>query len=86
MRSGQTLLRVVVVAAMPFALPAALVLAQQAAVTLPEPQVNADHTVTFRYEDPNATRVELALENVANPIPMQKSDAGIWTLTTEPLA
>ncbi len=83
MRPGQTLLRVV--AAMPFALSAALALAQQAPVTLPEPQVNADHTVTFRYEDPNATKVELALENVAHPMAMQKSEAGMWTLTTEPL-
>jgi enterochelin esterase-like enzyme len=46
------------------------------------PTVNPDHTVTFRYAAPAATHVELALENTHDPIPMQKSEAGVWSVTS----
>ena len=49
-------------------------------------QVNSDRSVTFRYKDAAATRVELALEGTAKPIPMAKDAGGIWTITTRPLA
>ena len=53
-----------------------------AAVTSPE--VHADNSVTFRFRDPNAHEVMLALEG-AKPAPMQKDDQGVWSLTTGPL-
>jgi enterochelin esterase family protein len=48
------------------------------------PEVNPDKSVTFRFRDPNANVVMLSREG-AKPIPMQKDEAGIWSVTTEPL-
>jgi enterochelin esterase-like enzyme len=50
------------------------------------PEVHADKTVTFRFRAPNDKEVAISLEGVPNPIPMQKDDQGVWTLTTDPLA
>ena len=49
------------------------------------PEVHPDNRVTFRFRAPNAKEVTLGLEGRTDPIPMQKDDAGVWTLTTEPL-
>jgi enterochelin esterase family protein len=54
-------------------------------VLAPDPVVHADRTVTFRYTNPDATTVGLALEGVREPIPMLKGPGGGWTLTTEAL-
>src|SRR4051812_35437542 len=47
------------------------------------PEVNADHTITFRLKAPNAQKVEV---NVALPkngnLPMTKGENGVWTATT----
>ncbi len=48
------------------------------------PEVHADRSVTFRFRDPNAKQVMLALEG-SKPTPMQKGTGGVWTLTTAPL-
>ncbi len=51
--------------------------------------VNADGSVTFRYIDTGAKKVELVLENTQNPLPMVRDDAGptpgLWSVTTPPL-
>lgn len=49
------------------------------------PEVAADGTVTFRFRDPNAHEVMLLLEGRYQPIPMQRGDDGLWTLTLGPL-
>jgi enterochelin esterase-like enzyme len=49
------------------------------------PEVHADHTVTFRFRDPNAKEVGVRLEGSSKPVPMQKDDQGVWNLTTDPL-
>ena len=51
----------------------------------PEPTISADHTVSFRLTAPVATTVSLALENSGTPVPMQKGEKGVWTVTTPPL-
>ena len=48
------------------------------------PEVRSDHSVTFRFRAPNAKAVMLGLEGVP-PAPMQKDDAGVWSVTTAPL-
>jgi len=48
------------------------------------PEVHSDDSVTFRFRAPNAQEVKLSLEG-SDPIPMQKDDAGIWTVNTAPL-
>ena len=47
------------------------------------PEVHPDRRVTFRFRSPNAK--EVVLDREASAIPMQKDDAGVWTVTTEPL-
>jgi len=49
-------------------------------------EIHADRSVTFRFKDAAAAKVELNLEGVAKPIPMVKGAHGVWTYTTEPLA
>jgi enterochelin esterase-like enzyme len=48
------------------------------------PEVHPDRTVTFRFRDPNAHEVILALEG-APGAPMQKDEQGVWSMTTESL-
>jgi enterochelin esterase family protein len=49
------------------------------------PEVHSDATVTFRFRDPNAKEVLLALEG-AKRVPMEKDEKGIWSVTTAALA
>jgi enterochelin esterase family protein len=48
-------------------------------------EIHPDHSVTFRYFAPAASRVDLVLENRAARIPMHKEPSGIWSVTTAPL-
>ena len=48
------------------------------------PEVHPDHTVTFRFRDPNAKQLILGLEG-SKGRPMQMDETGVWTLTTEVL-
>ena len=48
------------------------------------PEVHADRSVTFRFRAPNAKAVLLDFEGVPQA-PMQKDDAGVWSITTAPL-
>jgi len=49
------------------------------------PEVQSDNSVTFRFRAPNAQDVALRREG-AGLLPMQKDDAGVWSVTTAPLA
>src|SRR5207302_9769802 len=53
---------------------------------LVSPEVHADRTVTFRFRAPNDKEVAVSVEGMAKPLPMQKDDQGVWSVTTEPLA
>ena len=48
------------------------------------PEVHSDHRVTFRFRAPNAKEVLLAREGT-EPLPMQKDEQGVWSVTTDPL-
>jgi enterochelin esterase-like enzyme len=50
------------------------------------PEVHADHRVTFRFRGPNVKEVLVSVDGMAKPLPMQKDDQGVWSVTTEPLA
>jgi enterochelin esterase-like enzyme len=50
--------------------------------TPPEPQINVDHTVTFRLTDPTATKVEMTLDTSRTPFPMTRDALGVWTYTS----
>ncbi|WP_263383709.1 esterase [Granulicella arctica] len=49
-------------------------------------EVHANRTVTFRFREAAAAKVELNLEGVAKPVPMVRGRDGIWSYTTQPLA
>jgi enterochelin esterase-like enzyme len=49
------------------------------------PEVHPDRTVTFRLLAPNAKEVSVGGEFSA-PLPMNKGDKGIWSVTTKPLS
>ncbi len=46
------------------------------------PRIEADSRVTFRFNAPNAKRVQVSIVNV--PFDMVKGDDGVWTYTSEP--
>lgn len=48
-------------------------------------EVNADHTVTFRYNNPSASKVIVNTDASLQRIPMTKGGDGVWTATTAPL-
>jgi enterochelin esterase family protein len=50
------------------------------------PEVHADKSVTFRFRAPNDKEVAVSIEGVPKPIPMQKDDQGVWSVTTDPMA
>ncbi|MBV9612532.1 MAG: esterase family protein [Acidobacteriaceae bacterium] len=49
------------------------------------PDVHADGRVTFRFRDPNALKVAVNIEGIKDPLPMQKDEQGLWSVTTDPL-
>ncbi|MBC3788455.1 esterase [Spirosoma utsteinense] len=49
------------------------------------PQVNADKTVTFRYQAPQAKAVELSAQFEKASVPMTKDAQGIWSATVGPV-
>jgi enterochelin esterase-like enzyme len=57
----------------------------QAPPPLISPEVHSDNRVTLRFRGPNNKEVAVSLEGISTPIPMQKDDQGIWSVTTDPL-
>ena len=49
------------------------------------PEVHPDGKVTFRFHAPSATRVELSGQFLKGNQPMEKNEAGVWTLTVGPV-
>lgn len=52
---------------------------------LVSPEVHSDGSVTFRFRAPNALDVKVEREG-AEPVPMQKDEQGVWSVTTAPLS
>lgn len=48
------------------------------------PEYNADGSVTFRCQAPNATKVELECQMFSGTKPMTKDERGVWTITVKP--
>jgi enterochelin esterase-like enzyme len=63
---------------------AALPLWAQFHAPLKSPEVHSDRRVTFRFRAPNAKEVSVVREG-AHPLPMQRDEHGVWTVTTDPL-
>ena len=73
-----------------FALLTVLTLSAQEALwdtALPtSPEQHANHSVTFRYVAPDATKVEVTGDFADEPLPMSRNAEGVWETTTAPLA
>jgi enterochelin esterase-like enzyme len=63
----------------------ALLVAQPAPPPIHSTVVHPDRTVTFRYKNATAAKVELQVAGMAKPIPMEKDAVGVWSATTQPL-
>src|SRR4030095_3933359 len=50
------------------------------------PEVHHDNRVVFRLRAPSAKEVTVSIEGSTKPLPVQKDDQGIWSVTSEPLA
>ena len=48
-------------------------------------QVNSDGSITFRYQNANATKVEVDTDAANDPLIMQRDSSGLWSVTTKPL-
>jgi enterochelin esterase-like enzyme len=57
---------------------------QQPTPEIKSPEVNADHTVTFRFVDPGAQKVTVNVEGT-KPSDMTKDAQGVWSATTSAL-
>ena len=49
------------------------------------PEINPDHSVTFRLRAPKAVKVQMRGDFAARPCDMTEGEGGVWTFTTEPL-
>ena len=52
---------------------------------LSSPNVNPDHSITFRYYSKTAQRVTLKGEFLKSPLPFTGDTSGIWTVTVPPV-
>ena len=57
----------------------------QRAPSLNSPEVNTDHSITFRYYSRNAKQVILKGEFLKTPVSMTTDTAGIWSVTVPPV-
>lgn len=48
-------------------------------------QVNANGSITFRYQNSGAAKVEVDTDAAMDPLPMQRDSTGLWSVTTAPL-
>ncbi len=49
-------------------------------------EVNANGSITFRYQNAAASKVEVSTDAAMQPLAMQKDSSGLWSVTTPPLA
>lgn len=49
-------------------------------------EVNADRSITFRYDAPQAKSVAVSTDAMLKPLPLVKGDDGVWSASTPPLA
>jgi len=57
----------------------------QQAPRIVSPEVGSDARVTFRFRAPYSKEVAASLEGRPQPLPMQKDDQGVWSVTSDPL-
>jgi enterochelin esterase-like enzyme len=67
------------------ALSGAAISAQAPPINYQSTEIHPDHTITFRYKDPGATKVMLNIRDLPKPMEMTKDASGVWTVTTQPL-
>lgn len=58
---------------------------QQPAPTFESPEVHPDNSVTFRFLAPNAKEAQLSAQFEKAPLPMNKDERGVWSVTVAPV-
>ena len=53
--------------------------------TLSSPDINPDHSITFRYYSRKARSVSVSGEFLSSPVAMTKDTSGVWTVTVPPV-
>lgn len=53
--------------------------------TINSHEVNSDGSITFRYLNASASKVEVSTDAAKDPLEMQKDGSGLWSVTTKPL-
>ena len=85
----QSFMKRILLAGVPVILLGALTEPLESQAPAPPPRthqtVNPDRSVTFRFIDDTAARVELVLDDNPKPVPMAKDSGGVWSVTTPPL-
>ena len=59
--------------------------AAQRPPAISSPDINPDHSITFRYYSRTAQKVMLRGEFLTSPLPMSKDTSGIWSITVPPV-
>ena len=59
--------------------------AAQRPPAISSPDVNPDHSITFRYYSRTASRVILKGEFLKAPLAMSKDTSGVWSITVPPV-
>src|ERR1700722_10840247 len=90
MKSAQTFTAIrafnaLAVTALVLALISSPMLGQAPPINYQSTEIHPDHTITFRYKDPGATKVMLNIRDLPKPMAMEKDATGVWTVTTQPL-
>jgi len=67
-------------------LAAALAFSRQQPPIVHSPEVQSNGRITFRLFAPNARQVSISIEGQPAPLPMQKDEQGIWSITAPALA
>lgn len=79
-------MRIISICIFTFALLAGIALqagAQARRAPLVSPEFNADKSITFRFQAPNAKQVELTAQFLAKNLPMVKGERGVWSVTVQ---
>jgi enterochelin esterase family protein len=53
--------------------------------TIQSHEVNDDGSITFRYLNASAAKVEVATDAAMEPLEMERDSSGLWSVTTKPL-
>lgn len=58
----------------------------QAQQSINSHEVHPDGSITFRFVDPAASKVQVYVDGASKPLPLERDRDGVWSVTTSPLS